>query len=159
MPTNMLRKARSQPKTGPGGLGIRADQNNVILVAKGTAGTTQQVIPSLAVIVTPLTAIYTVALPADHGKVFTLSAAAGFVITLPLITAAMRGQTVTFVNKTEATSNGYSLAPNAANSVGFKANNTPMLNTFGTDAVGDMITLMADGLTTWIPIAAKGIWA
>lgn len=96
---------------------------------------------------------------ADNGKTFAADAV-DLVFTLP---PSVDGLTYTFITKTASVTTGLQVSPAAAdliNGPGF----TPLadkdaINTGGTDAVGDLITIVGDGIDGWYVTNVIGTWA
>jgi hypothetical protein len=85
---------------------------------------------------------------------------AGITVTLPAVSAANKGQHVTFINALLPTSgSGYAISPNASDRIGYKADDADLVNTAATDALADFVTLESDGVDGWIIVGYKGIWA
>lgn len=106
------------------------------------------------------TAAYTVT-PAESGKTFEADAAATVVFTLP---ATQAGLLYTFVVKQLPGSGaGTSISPNTNDKImgnGFTAaDDKDAINTAATDRVGDMITLLGDGVDGWYVVGINGTWA
>jgi hypothetical protein len=113
------------------------------------------------------TANFTVAAK-DHGKVYALSSTSSLVATLPKITAAMKGVTLTFVARTLPTSGvGHSLSPNAldyfyGNGFSDPSGTGPDKDAIlaeASDREGDSITVIADGGNGWQIVSVIGTWA
>jgi hypothetical protein len=156
---HQIRKTAVAIKGGPGGIGVRADKNNGSIV-KFHDGTTERVVEQRVSGLTALTSgTYTVSLPTDNGKIFELELLTGVTVTLPAVSAANKGQRVTFVNALLPTSNQYRITPNASDRIGYKADAANLDNTAATDALGDLVTLESDGVDGWIVVNKIGVWA
>lgn len=107
---------------------------------------------------------------AMHGKTF-LVATDGKVITLPATVAGLR---YTFINTGAATHNDIKISPAAADGISGTITladsvvvdagivNKDLINTKGTSACGDSVTLVGTGVTgtsAWIIVSSTGIWA
>lgn len=103
-------------------------------------------------------AAYTV-LASESGTTFIVTAA-DVKFTLPSTAAGLR---YTFIVKTLSTTTGCQLSPAAADKImgnGFTAaDNKDAINTAATDAEGDMMTLVGDGVDGWLIEAVLGTWA
>lgn len=81
-------------------------------------------------------------------------------VTLP---ATVEGMLVTVTVKTISASTGVSISPNASDKImggGITpADDKDLINTAATDAVGDTVTLLGDGVDGWIIINKIGTWA
>jgi hypothetical protein len=157
---HQIRKTSVDIKGGPGGVGVYADKNNGNQV-KFHDGSTERVVEQrVGGLQTTQTAAFTVALPADNGKIFPLALLASFIVTLPAVSAANKGMRVTFVNALATTSGtGYAISPNASDRIAYKADDADLVNTQATDALGDLVTLESDGVDGWIVVAKIGTWA
>ena len=91
----------------------------------------------------------------DHGKVFRVNVA-DCVFTLPSTEA---GLVFHFVVDTLSATTGCSLSPAAADNINGGTDNKDLINTAATDAVGDSVTLVADGSEGWLALGMHGIWA
>ena len=91
---------------------------------------------------------------ADSGKVF-LSGVAEQVFQLP---ATAAGLTYTFVVGIVSVVTGVGISPVAADLIGDNADDTDWVNTQATEAVGDNVTVVANGTTGWIVTAQRGVW-
>lgn len=159
---HQIRKTAVAIKGGPGGVGIYADKNagNQVKVndGVGTAGVSRVVTvanPTPAV----KTAAYSVVLPEDNGKRIACQLLASFAVTLPAVSAANKGMQVTVINALLPTSGaGYSVAPAAADRIGYRADNTACVNTAATDVLGDFLTVESDGVDGWQIVGKGGIW-
>jgi hypothetical protein len=96
---------------------------------------------------------------ADSGKVYLL-AAADIVVTLP---ATEAGLEYTFITHTVSAGTGASVSPAAADAIHGKGltsvDNKDLINTGATDAEGDSVTLVGDGVDGFWVVAANGTWA
>lgn len=104
------------------------------------------------------TAAHTV-LASESGTTF-ITGAVDLKFTLPPTAAGLR---YTFLVKTLSTSTGCQLSPDSDDKImgnGFTAaNDKDAINTAGTDAEGDMMTLVGDGVDGWLIEAVLGTWA
>lgn len=101
---------------------------------------------------------YTVTV-ADSGKTF-LTGAVDLVFTLPPTEA---GLWYRFVAETLSAVTGLSVSPNASDKITglgvTPLDDKDIINTAGTDAVGDFIELVGDGVDGWFIVASRGTWA
>lgn len=99
---------------------------------------------------------------ADSGKVFTNSAA-DVVYTLPAADASTKGCFYKFVTLTVSGGTGVSISPAAADKIQgtglTAADNKDLINSGATDAVGDAVTLVCDGVDGYIVTEIIGTWA
>lgn len=166
MPAVSIPKITGDPNAGESnevGIGFSSQsglKNSQILI--NDAGTVHNA-AGYAVVET-LTAARTL-VAADSGKVFFLSAAAGFIVTLPAPSAGFRAE---FVVKTAPTSNGYVintagtpdqiLAGQAYSSTGGDADSetdvtaTTITLVSGVATIGDKVRIFSDG-TSWFAYA------
>lgn len=97
---------------------------------------------------------------ADSGKVFLANGAATVVFTLPPTAVGLE---FTVSVGTLPTGVGTSLSPNASDMItgnGFTpADDKDAINTAASDRLGDMITVVGDGVAGWIITAVNGTWA
>lgn len=86
--------------------------------------------------------------------------AVDLVITLP---ATVAGLMITAVVETASATTGLSLSPNASDKImgtGITAaDDKDLINTAATDAVGDSVTLIGDGVDGWWIVNLIGTWA
>lgn len=106
------------------------------------------------------TAAYTLT-AADSGKIFLANAASSVVFTLP---ATVLGLRFTIVCMTATTSGaGTSFSPAAVDKImgnAFTAaDDKDAINTAATDVVGDMMTVVGDGVDGWYIVDVVGTWA
>jgi len=96
---------------------------------------------------------------AESGKIFIVNAA-DVTATLPSTAA---GLTYTFIVQTLSTTTGLSISPAAADAIhgGGQAStdNKDLINTAATDAEGDMVTIVGDGVDGWWITSIVGTWA
>ncbi len=82
------------------------------------------------------------------------------VVTLP---PTRLGYTVTIITQTASASTGVSISPDAADKIQGKgitaADDKDWINTAATDAVGDLVTLVGDGVDGWWVVSERGTWA
>lgn len=157
--TNMIRKSLTAIKGGPGGVGVWFDKV-AKLIKTNDGSTVDRVVDTYVAGLNAITAAtYTVSLPADNGKRFSLTRLAGITVTLPAVSSANKGQRVTFINALLPTSNNYNIAPASTDRIGYLADNTALTNTAATDVLSDAITLESDGVDGWIIVDRIGIWA
>lgn len=101
---------------------------------------------------------YTV-LASESGTTFIVTAA-DVKLTLPATAAGLR---YTFIVKTLSTTTGCQLSPVAADKIlgnGFAGtDDKDAINTAATDVVGDMMTLIGDGVDGWLIENLIGTWA
>jgi hypothetical protein len=92
----------------------------------------------------------------DSGKTFVIDAA-DVVATLP---ATEAGLIFTFYVKTLSATTGCAISPQAADKFikGAKADDADLVNTAATDAVGDNVTVMGDGVDGWLVLNTVGTW-
>lgn len=154
-----IRKTGVAIKGGPGGIGFYANKDNGNQVTFND-GTTDRLATPRVPGYQAKTADYTVVLPSDNGKVFTANAAATVNFTLPAVSAANKGMRVTVVTQTQPGSGaGTTVTPDDDDRIKFKADAAALVNTAGTDAAGDLVTLESDGVDGWIVVAQVGVWA
>jgi hypothetical protein len=93
----------------------------------------------------------------DSGKTFIIDAA-DVVATLP---ATEAGLIFRFYTKTVSVSTGFSVSPQAADKFikGTKADGEDLVDSAGTDIVGDHVTVMGDGVDGWLVLDIDGTWA
>lgn len=152
-----IRKVSVLIKGGPGGFGGPYVSNNQV---KAHDGTREHTFTTKQVGYSDKTANYTVVLPDDNGKYLTMSLATSGTFTLPAVSSANKGMRVTLITKSLPTSGaGTTIAPNSADRIGFKADNTSYVNTAATDVLGDNMVLESDGVDGWIIVSQRGIWA
>ena len=152
-----IRKTSVAIKGGPGGVGLYHSKTDKQVHFHD--GTTDRVVAENVPGVIAKTAAFTVALPADNGKKFELELLTGMDVVLPAVSAANKGQRVTFINALLPTSNVYKLSPAAGDRIGYLADAAEYQNTAATDALGDFVTLESDGVDGWTIVAERGIWA
>jgi hypothetical protein len=103
-------------------------------------------------------ASYTVT-AADSGKVF-LATAVDVKFTLPSTAA---GLDYTFICHTVSSSTGIQVDPAAADQIAGKGltsvDNKDLINSAGSDAEGDSVTIVGDGTDGWWITAINGTWA
>lgn len=96
---------------------------------------------------------------ADNGKTF-VSGAADVVVTLP---ATVEGLHFRFFTSTLSATTGYSVSPAAADKIQGKgitaADNKDLINTAASDAVGDLLEIVGDGVDGWLIVGMLGTWA
>jgi hypothetical protein len=96
---------------------------------------------------------------ADNGGIV-LANAVDLVVTLP---PTRLGYTVTIITQTASASTGVSISPDAADKIQGKgitaADDKDWINTAATDAVGDLVTLVGDGVDGWWVVSERGTWA
>ena len=92
---------------------------------------------------------------ADSGTVF-IATAADVVFALP---ATMVGLTYTFINATLSVGTGMSVSPAAVDSINEGTDNKDLINSGASDAIGDSVTIVADGTNGWYTTAKVGTWA
>jgi len=95
---------------------------------------------------------------ADQSGTTFVSDTAEAVYTLP---ATQAGLVYTFVTGVVSVTTGLSVSPNASDKIltAGKADNADLVNTQATEAVGDLVTLVGDGVDGWILQSAQGTWA
>lgn len=91
----------------------------------------------------------------DSGKVFVLDAV-DLEITLP---ATKAGLYFDFVVATPSATTGAQLSPVAADSINGGTDDKDLINTAATDAKGDAVRLVADGVDGWFTQSKVGTWA
>lgn len=98
----------------------------------------------------------------DTGKLF-IADAVDLVVTLPAVDATMKGVWFSFFVKTVSTVTGLQLSPAAADLVRAAgvtaADNKDLINSAATDAVGDSVRLVCDGVDGWIAMNMRGTFA
>jgi hypothetical protein len=116
--------------------------------------------PEMQDVVTDTTARTLVA--ADSGKLF-IAGAVDLVYTLPAATPALKGVKYKFVVSTPSATTGLSLSPDSADKIQGKgitaADDKDLINTAATDAVGDSVELVCDGVDGWWITSMLGTWA
>lgn len=99
---------------------------------------------------------------ADSGKVFTNSAA-DVVYTLPAASPQTLGCVFKFVTLTLSVGTGVSVSPAAVDKIQGKgitaADDKDIINSGGSDAVGDMLEVTCDGVDGYIITGMLGTWA
>jgi hypothetical protein len=99
---------------------------------------------------------------ADSGKVY-FTSAADVVFTLPAAGPETKGCFFTFVNGSLSASTGLSVSPNASDKIQGKgitaADNKDIINSGATDAIGDLLTVVCDGVDGYIITNMLGTWA
>ena len=80
------------------------------------------------------------------------------VVTLPA-TGAGWVYTITRGNGGLSSGTGLSISPNASDKINAAADDTDLVNTGATDAVGDSVTLVGDGAGGWYTTSVVGTWA
>lgn len=155
---HQIRKTSVDIKGGPGGVGVYYDKSDkqVHFHDGSVDRVVTERVPGMSAITS---GTYTVALPADNGKIFELELLTGITVTLPAVSAANKGQRVTFINALLPTSNQYRITPNASDRIAYKSDAANYDNTAATDALGDLVTLESDGVDGWIVVNKIGIWA
>jgi len=108
---------------------------------------------------TEITANYSVIIPADSGKTFTI-ATDGLTFTLPNL---VTGNTVTFVNMGSDGTVALTIDPNVADGITYAGDSTDgvtLVNTKATAKKGDYVTLASLFATaSWQVVAVRGVWA
>lgn len=94
----------------------------------------------------------------NHKTIF--AAVADLVVTLP---ATFVGGHFTFIVKTLSTVTGLSISPVAADAIHgaglTSVDDGDLVNTAATDAEGDSVTIVADGVDGWFIESINGTWA
>lgn len=107
------------------------------------------------------TANYTVT-SKDHGCLF-VAGAVDLVFTLPPANAISKGMELSFQTQTLSTTTGLQVSPAAVDKIMGKgitaADDKDLINTAATDAVGDTVTLVCDGVDGWYIKSMLGTWA
>ncbi len=98
-------------------------------------------------------------LAADSGAIF-YTTAADLVFSLPSTAA---GLIYTFINGVDGVAAGLSVSPVTVDKITGRGIATPLdnkdiVNTGATDAIGDMVTLIGDGVDGWYVINQNGTW-
>ena len=95
----------------------------------------------------------------DSGKTFIVNAAEK-TATLPATAAGLQ---YTFVVQTLSTTTGFSISPVTADAIhgGGQAStdDKDLINSSATDAEGDMVTIIGDGVDGWFITSVVGTWA
>lgn len=95
----------------------------------------------------------------DNGKTF-VTGAADLVVSLPATEPGLR---FTFVTSTLSATTGLSISPVAADKIVAKgitpADNKDLINSAASDAIGDTVTLVSDGVDGWYAVSLLGTWA
>lgn len=92
---------------------------------------------------------------ADSGKIVVVNGD-DKTVTLP---ATALGLFFTFVIQSVGGSAGFKISPVAADKINFGTDNKGLINSTGTDVVGDSVTIVGDGVDGWIVTDMHGIWA
>jgi hypothetical protein len=132
--------------------GFSADDNGVIRHHNGTrSGVVQSTKVRIATDSLTLTA-------EDTGTVVIADSTTSVVVSLP---ATQAGLTFTLSVKQLTTSGGHAFSPVAADKIlfGSKADDADFVCSAASDAVGDCVTLVGDGVDGWAVVASKGTWA
>jgi hypothetical protein len=100
---------------------------------------------------------------ADSGKVYVTSAA-DIVFTLPDATGAgMKGVYFTFINNSLSGGTGMLIRPAATDKIQGKgitaADDKDYINSGATDAIGDLVTVVCDGVDGYWVVSERGTWA
>lgn len=98
----------------------------------------------------------------DSGKLI-VAAVADLVASLPAVTKDMRGVTFEFFVSTLSSSTGLSISPDANDKIMGKgitaADDKDYVNTAASDAVGDYLRIVCDGVDGWLVTNERGTWA
>ncbi len=96
----------------------------------------------------------------QSGTIFLLEHADDIVVQLP---ATVAGLEYTFIVQSLAADTlGHIITPAAADKffgVGAPGDDKGAVNTTATEAIGDSITVVGDGVDGWVAIVNKGVWA
>lgn len=99
---------------------------------------------------------------ADSGKVFVTSAV-DIVFTLPAAAPSSKGVFFTFICGSASGGTGMQVAPVAADKIQGKgitaADNKAYINSGATDAVGDLVTVVCDGVDGYWVVDERGTFA
>lgn len=160
MPTRYIAKNYPIPDSTSNANGFGFDPSDRLTVnrVKAATGAADSGIIPISAIETK-TASFTIS-AADHGKTFICDSATTIVATLP---ATVAGFEVTLVVKQLTTAGGHAFSPAAVDKVlgnGLtKADDADLVCTAATDRVGDLVTLVGDGVDGWYIKAVSGTWA
>lgn len=107
------------------------------------------------------TANYTIV--EDDHRATLIAGAVDLVFTLPSAVASLTGFEVTVVTATISATTGVSLSPAATDKIQGKGitsvDGKDRINSAATDAVGDLLTLVCDGVDGWWVKNERGTWA
>lgn len=101
----------------------------------------------------------------DFNRTYLVTTLADRVATLPVVAAAMAGMRLRFILAASALSagTGFQVAPNAADKImgnGIASlDGKRLINTGATDAEGDYVELVCDGVDGWYATGVRGAWA
>jgi hypothetical protein len=162
---NMIRKTLVAIKGGPGGVGIWAYKTSRS-VAGGRlfidrrGGTAEPIASDRVVKMGASDATYTLTAQDDGLTLIANNAAATVVVTLPDASVAGIGAKYTVVTGAlPGAGAGTTVTPASGDNINAKAADATLVNSAASDAVGDSVTLVSDGATTWFTVAKIGTWA
>lgn len=140
--------------TGSGSLGLTKGANtlSVVDIGGGSLELTGNMAYAETLVEVKTTSFNVTA--ADDGKTFIIGAV-DLIANLPA-TGPYRFH---FVIKTPSTTTGFSISPVAADSINGGTDNKDLINSAGTDAVGDSITVNGDSSVGWYTSGKVGTWA
>ena len=109
------------------------------------------------------TTAVSLSIPAYERDVSVVATAVDLVISLPPAGRGTRGNRITVVAGVASTVTGLSLSPASADKIQgtgiTAADNKDLINTAATDAVGDSLTVVCDGVDGWWIEGKIGTWA
>jgi hypothetical protein len=151
MATRFVHKGPTASGTG-NAHGFSADDNGVL---KHHNGTRAGVVNSRKV--RTVTASLTLT-KEDTGTVIVADSTTSIVVSLP---ATEAGLEYTICVKQLTTAGGHAFSPVAADKIlfGSKADDADFVCSAASDAVGDTVTLIGDGVDGWAVVSSKGTWA
>lgn len=115
---------------------------------------------SETVLATDSPKVYVDAQAADAATTFTLPAASTAGLTYTFVAGNVTGSSNTVLINVQTGDNVVGKTHGAENGTGIATTaNTGIKNTAATNVVGDFVTLVSDGVTTWYMTAVAGVWA
>jgi hypothetical protein len=95
---------------------------------------------------------------ADSGAIILADSTTSIVMQLP---ATQAGLTFTLVVKQVTAASGHAFSPVAADKFIYasKADDADLVCSAASDVVGDMVTIVGDGVDGWVVVAKTGTWA
>ncbi len=138
------------------GIGVNPDDNRLYVNPHSGVGRIPFKCGNVVVLTTNRTA-----LAGESGTTFIASSTTSIVLTLP---ATAAGLEFTLINAgLTTTGTGHSISPASVDKIignGFSpADDKDAMNTAATDVIGDMITVIGDGVDGWYIKDIKGTWA
>ena len=169
--TNMIRKTTTAVKGGPGGTGIWSYAKygvsrfagRIFVDRKG--GTPEPIATTAVNVLADDAAAITLDGTDDGVTVVANNSAATVVVTLPAaatVGAGFKARVLTGV--LPGAGAGTTVTPNAADKFagnGFNAKTAgqTLVNSAATDAIGDLVQVISNGVDTWFVVAKVGTWA